>query len=298
MLSGATTTGATPNATDLEGTVLRIGGTALTGTTAIPSGRTLTPVRLTTTDPSTSDVDGFSLQAAIAPVRTRRFSIPGAPAEAVTYRIDGSVVATSVPDMRRTQLQTDAGPITAIVFTASGVTYAISTQAVEAATRTTGSTVNTTPVTSIFTYAYGLLPVGAKSRTGDAFRQVTNFGLLGGAVATRVTVLDADDIRGNADTVAEELAVLGEPAPRYPGRLNVQGAEVVATVTLRSGALLSVNALSYRETGAYLFVSTTWLFDRAALAAAGATVADITGVVSEASSSHSLAWQELGLDLA
>jgi len=127
---------------------------------------------------------------------------------------------------------------------------------------------------------------------------VTNFGTPGGAVATRVTVLDTDDIRGNADAVAQELAVPGEPAPRYPGRLNVQGAEVVATVTLRSGALLSVNALSYKETGAYGFVSTTWLFDRAALAAAGATVADITGVVSEASSSHSLTWQELGLDLA
>jgi hypothetical protein len=159
----------------------------------------------------------------------------------VTYRIDGSVVTTSVPDMRLTQLQTDAGPITAIVFTASGVTYAISTQAVEAATRTTATSTVRAPAVSIFTHAYGLLPVGAKSRTGDAFRQVTNFGLLGGAVATRVTVLDADDIRGNADTVAEELAVLGEPAPRYPGRLNVQGAEVVATVTLRSGSRVALS---------------------------------------------------------
>ena len=50
-LFGATTADATPNVTDLEGTILRIGGSAVTGTNPIPSGRTLTPVQLTTSDP-------------------------------------------------------------------------------------------------------------------------------------------------------------------------------------------------------------------------------------------------------
>ena len=298
VVSGATSAEATPNVTDLEGTALRIGGAAVPRNTTIPAGRTLTPVRLTTSDPSTFQGDGYSLAGAVAEVRTRRFTIPGSPAESVTFTIDGSVVATSVPDLFFTGLQTDAGVLPAIVFTASGVTYAISTQPVEAATRTTAEPTSIRPATSAVTHAYGLLPVGAQPRTGDAYNRVTNFGTPGGAGVTRVTVLDADDIRGNADTAEEELAVRGNPAPRYPGRIYVQGVEVVATVTLRSGATLSLNALSYRETGAYSYVSTTWLFDRSALTAAGATVADITGVISEVPSSHSLTWQELGLDLA
>jgi hypothetical protein len=99
-------------------------------------------------------------------------------------------------------------------------------------------------------------------------------------------------------TAAEELVVLGEPAARYDRLLGSTGDEVIATVTLRSGTTLSVRALRFSVFGAYGAGSATWLFDRAALAAAGATIADVTGVVSQVSTDHSLNWQDLGVDPA
>ncbi len=101
-LAGATNADATPNATDLDGTILRIDGPAVTGSNPIPAGRTLTPVRLTTTDPDTTYTDGYGLQAATPPSRiTRSYTSPGTPAEEATFRIDGTVVATIVPWVRR-----------------------------------------------------------------------------------------------------------------------------------------------------------------------------------------------------
>ena len=71
-------------------------------------------------DPDTSVNDGFFLSGAVATVRTKGFTLPGSPAEAATFLINGAVVATSVPDMRLAQLQTDSGVLPALVFTASG----------------------------------------------------------------------------------------------------------------------------------------------------------------------------------
>lgn len=297
--TGATAADATPNATDLEATVLRIGGAAITGT-SIPAGRTLTPVRLTTTDPNTNDNDGFYLTAAQAPVRIRPgVTIPGSPAETATFRIDGSVVATSVPTMRLAQLQTDAGPLTVLVFTASGATYAIARDGVGTASRTVAPTSVPTAGGSLAPFQWGVLPIGARARVGSAFSQSTFNGTPSGpGGVVRATVVDADDIRRNVDTVFEEFVARGEPAASYPGLLGLRGEEVTATVTLRSGATVSLPALGFPTYGPYGFGSTAWLFDRAALAAAGATIADLTGVISQTPTDHGLTWQELGFDLA
>lgn len=297
-LAGGTTAEATADATDLEGTVLRIGGAAVTGSNPIPSGRTLTPVHLTTTDPETADGDGFVLQAAIPAVRTKRFTVPGTPAEAVTFRIDGTVVATSVPDLRVTSLATDAGSVTAVVFTAGGVTYAIPRAAVGSATRTVAdSAVGATTLSSIVTHQYGLLPVGASTQVGSAFVQQTqNTVPVGAGVIQTRTVLDADVVRGNADTEAEELVALGGPAATYAGREYGDAREVRATVNLRSGAIVSVDAVSFTSFGPYGSGSTSWLFDRTALAAAGATIADVTAVIAQVPTDHALTWHDLGFD--
>lgn len=298
--AGATAADATPNATDLEGTILRIDGAAVTGSNPIPSGRTLTPVRLTTTDPNSSDLDGFLLQAAVPAVRTKRFTFPGSPAEQATFSIDGSVVATSVPDFRSTSLQTDAGRLPAVVFTAGGVTYAIPRAAVGAATRTiASSTVSTSTVSSIVTHEYGLLPVGAQTRVGTVFLQGTTSSVPSGpGQLLGRTLLDADVVRGNADTAAEELLLQGNPAPVYTARQFGLPNEVLTTISLRNGTIVQVNAVSYPTSGPYGFGSTTWLFDRAALAAAGATIADVTGVISQVPTDHSLTWEQLGFDPA
>lgn len=70
--------------------------------------------------------------------------VPSSPAEQVTFRINGTTVATSVPDLRPKLLHTDAGPITALVFTASGVTYGIPRTEFRLATRTVAPVANAT----------------------------------------------------------------------------------------------------------------------------------------------------------
>jgi hypothetical protein len=298
-LSGTTAAHATADVVDNEATILRIGGSAVTGSNAIPSGRSLTPVRLTTSDPATTEGDGTSLLGAVAGFRIGRTTVPGKAAEQVTFRINGTTVATSVPDMRGTQLQTDAGPLSAVVFTANGVTYAIPRSTIGAATRTVAtSAVNTGTVGFLSTHEYGLLPVGGQPRVGTVFTQSTIDGTPSSSGTERHTVVDADGIRRNAGAVAEELVFLGEPATRYTNRVGTQGLEVLATVSLRNGATVDVRGLRFDSELVYGSGRTTWLFERAALAAAGATIADVTGVVSVAPSAHTLTWQELGFDLA
>ncbi len=298
-LIGAATAQATPNVVDNQATILRIGGSAVTGSNPIPSGRTLTPVVLTTSDPESSAGDGTLLNGAVAGFRIGRTRVPGRPAEQVTFRINGATVATSVPDMRGTSLQTDAGAIPAVVFTAGGVTYAMTRTAPGNATRTVAqSTVNTGTAGTIITYQYGLVPVSSRPRVGTAFIQSTFDGVTIGTRTERYTVLDADDIRRNAGAIGEELVFLGEATPRYNNLLGFGGTDVLATVNLRSGATVAVRGVQFDVFGTYGESSSTYLLDRAALAAAGATIADVAGVISSTPSAHTLTWQDLGFDLA
>lgn len=298
-LTGVGAAEATPDATDLEGTVLRIGGAAVTGSNPIPAGRTLTPVRLTTSDPNTFPADGYGLQGATPGSRiTRTYTSPATVAEAATFRIDGTVVATSVPEWRATSLRTDAGVVPAVVFTVGGVTYAIPQGGVVTATRTVAnSSVGTTVLGGFRVYEYGLLPVGAQTRVATAFSQgtVTSVPTGPGGLVSR-TLIDADVIRGNG-TNGEELMFSGNPAPAYQ-LVSPPGNEVLATVSLRDGTTAQVNALAFPIYGLYGYGSISWLFDRAALAAAGATIADVTGVIAQRPTDHALTWQELGFDLA
>jgi len=73
---------------------------------------------------------------------------------------------------------------------------------------------------------------------------------------------------------------------------------VRVTVTLGNGTTQTVRGVRYQSDFNYGSGLTTWMFDRAALAAAGATVADVTGIVSFATTDHALTWQDLGFDLA
>lgn len=284
--------------TDLEATILRIGGSAITGTNAIPAGRSLTPVQLTTSDPETNDLDGLSLGGAVPGFRVRGGArVPAVPAEQVIFRIDGTTVATSVPDMRATLLQTNAGPVTAVVFTTSGVTYAIPRTEFSAATQTVApSTVNSNTVSTLFTYQYGLLPVGALPRVGSAFSENSSFGVVGSVGTERFTVLDADDIRGNSDSLSEELVVPGEPALTYGRTLGSRSTEVLTIVRLSDGSLLELLGVRYTRFGAYSYVENTWLFERATLASVGATIDDVSDVVLDTPVDHGLTWQELGFD--
>ncbi len=196
--------------TDLEATILQIGGPAITGTSSIPAGRSLTQVLLTTSDPESSEGDGFKLGVATAGFRVRGGAmVPGTPAEQVTFRINGNIVATSVPDLRARLLHTDAGPINVFVFTASGVTYAIPRNEFQLATRTVTPVANATaPVgPSDFTFQYGLLPEGAQPRVGFGYNESSVGQYHLGSSVGLFTVLDADNIRRNSDSKTEETGV-------------------------------------------------------------------------------------------
>jgi hypothetical protein len=217
----------------------------------------------------------------------------------VTFRINGTVVSTSVPDMRATSLQTNAGPLQAVVFTAGGVTYAIPRGAIGSATSTVApSTVNTTIVSFLSTPEYGLLPAGAQTRAGTVFTQQTFDNAVISSGTAVHTVLDADNIRRNASAVGEELVFAIAPAPTYNNLLGTRGTEVTASVSLSNGATVTARGLRFTVDFGYGSGRTTWLFERAALASAGATIADVTGVVSFAPSAHALTWLDLGFDLA
>ncbi len=281
---------------DLETTVLRIAGPTVSGGSVIATGTSLSPVRLTTSDPETFAGDATTLVA--------RISFPRSAAEDATFRIDGIIVARSVPDLRGTVLRTDHGDVPAAVFTAKGVSYAIPrlNVPVTAVSRTQApSAVGTATFSSLVTYEYGLLPVGARPRGGATFQE-SRYGVnVTGAGTARYTVYDADSIRGNADAVGEELLLAdlgGQPSTRVPFRLVTPGTDVVVTVALRSGTFPTVRGVRYVANLSYGQTVTTWALDRSALATAGATVDDVTSVVSYASSPNALTWHDLGFDLS
>jgi hypothetical protein len=196
-------------------------------------------------------------------------------------------------------VHTDAGPITALVFTASGVTYGIPRTKFRLATRTVAPVANATTASGPvdFTYQYGLLPVGALPRVGTAFSEASTGSFSFGSSKGLFTVLDADDVRRNSDSITEELVFPGAPAALYTRTLGVKGEEVRAIVSLSDGNLIQVLGVRFTRIGAYAYVENTWLFDQATLAAAGATVDDIAEVVWDAPTDHDLSWQDLGFEL-
>lgn len=296
VTTGASSAQVTTPTTDLETTALRISGSAIPAGGVIPTDRALTPVHLTTSDPETSANDGLTLNGAVPEIRSRkpRFVVPAVPAEQATFRINGVTVATSVPDFRAVNLQTDQGPLPGALFTVGGASYVLlrfGAPVAEVTRTVASSTVGTPTISSLPTVQNGLLPVGSQPRPGTMFEQNGYGSTLLSAQPVRRTVYDADTIRGNADSVSEELVVADNGAT-----ISTPATEVLATVTLANGANVALRGLRYQQFFSYGQVITTWAFDTAALAAAGATVAEVTGVVSSAPVDHDLTWQELGFE--
>lgn len=287
MAVGAPSVQATSGVVDLETTALRLSGSPISAGGTVAAGVTLTPVHLTTADPESSARDSFTLTVGRPETRTRNGVFPAVPAEQATFRIDGATVATSVPRFVYVNLQTDQGQVNAAIFTVGGVTYAIPRAGSPSAgaTRTVASSRVGTTSSDLSTTQYGLLPVGAQLRTGPWFRTLAYGDTVVTTSVGNSPVYDADNIRGNSDSLGEELPTFD---PQH---------EVLATVTLRNGAAVAVRALRIATPGPYGELSTSWAFDRSALAAAGATIADVTRVVSFAAVDHDLTWEQLGFDL-
>jgi len=286
MAVGAPSVQASPGVVDLETTALRLSGSPISAGGTVAAGVTLTPVRLTTSDPEASFRDSLTLTVARPAFRVGRprVTIPAVAAEQATFRIDGATVATSVPNFVFVNLQTDQGQVNAAIFSVGGVTYAIprAGSPSAAATRTVASSRVGRTSGDLATTQYGLLPVGAEPRTGSWFHVAAFTGTT--SIGTS-PVYDADNIRGNSDSLGEELPTFDSYS------------EVLATVELRNGAAVAVRALRIAIPEPFGGVRTSWAFDRSALAATGATIADVTRVVSFAAVDHDLTWEQLGFDL-
>ena len=275
----------------LEAKVLQISGRTLASGAVIPAGTALRPVTLSTDDPDAGPQGPLGLN------NDPTTLVQG---EAVTVRINGTVVATVVPAMRATALQTDAGAFTALVFSAGGNSYALPqyNQPIAGATRTTGaSTLNASGVGSIVTYWYGVLPQRAVVSAGSAFSQVTEFGTITSSGVGDFLLYDADGVRGNGGSSGNEVILQdlkGLPSNGIVGRLNNRaGVDVLATVQFTDGRTLVARAVRYDSFGAY-YTSSSYLIDSAALALAGQNIRTVATVVSSTPSGHGLNWQALG----
>lgn len=138
----------------------------------------------------------------------------------------------------------------------------------------------------------------AQQFTAEYFSQ-TNFG--SNSVQT-VTLTDSDLIRGDDTT---ESLTAGNGFRLFDGIqrvdfsqgkvVTVDDGEAVTSVTFSDGTtLFGVRALYDEQTGPYGEVRQQFLFDTAALEAAGKTLADIASVRVDALIDHDLSWADLG----
>jgi Ca2+-binding RTX toxin-like protein len=265
--------------TTLEANIFKITGTAVGPGGMLTAGTSLTRAMLTTidfVDPGVSN-DGSFFSAG----------------EAISFRVNGVQITSTNPISYATTVRTNAGTFTAIAFVIGNDTYLLP----ETGSNLTGvtsiianSTLNQAgaALTSISPQSYGLFPENADTYTGQAFSQEffgTDF-LIGSTVS--LTLRDADGIRGNADSSAEEV-ITG-------GFYLEHSREVLATVQLKNGQILTLNALENDLNLSYGSSRETYLLDETALAAQGKTIADVARVVSAAATDHNLNWATLGFD--
>jgi hypothetical protein len=280
-----------PPVANLAAQVLKISGRTFGGGAVIPKGVSLEKVSLTTADPDSGPQGPLGLS-------NDPFTL--VQGEAVTVRVNGAVVATTVPPLRAASLQTDAGTFTVLVFNAGGNAYAIPqyNQPIVGVTRTVArSRLNESPVGSTVTYWYGLLPENARVLHGTAFSQVTEFGTVTSSGPADYLLYDADAVRGSGDSIGDEVALRdlgGAPSNGVVGRLALEhGTEVLATIAFENGAFLVARAVRYDSFGPYSTTS-SYLVDAAALAAAGQSIRTIATVVSSSPVAHDLNWEALG----
>ena len=268
--------------TTLEASIFKISGTAVGPGGTIAAGSSLQRVNLTTIDQDSGPLGALGLNFDPSSITA---------GEAVSFLINGVNIASSAPRFYATSLQTNAGAITVLAFTVGNDTYFIPATGANLTgiTQTVApSVLNTVPVSTVQTSQYGLLPENADTFTGQVF-SVQN----GVSSLISTNIYDADGIRGNADSIGEEIALTGNGARS----LIAQAGEVLATVQFSDGSVLgAVKALFNSNYSGYV-TTNSYVFDEAALAAAGKTIADVSQVLGTTSFDHNLNWEALGFDL-
>jgi Ca2+-binding RTX toxin-like protein len=258
----------------------------------IPAGTTLTRATLTTIDEDTGPIGPLAIQS--DPYNLLR-------GEAVSFRVNGQEISSVVPSMVLTTLVTDAGSIRALSFTIDGNTYFLpQTNAPidDVTTTIAASRLGTSPV-SLQASSYGLLPENADTFAGQVYSETKYGDFLSSKSVRDVSLYDADGIRGNADSVGEEIALfnVGLTTSGPPILPVGEASEIFATLRFNDGATLGVDAVATFASGPYGESTSRYLFDSDALVAAGRTLSDIAQVVSFARTDHDLNWADLGFRL-
>lgn len=281
--------------TTLERDILKITGLTIGPGQSIAAGTVFETVRLTTIDedsgplgPLGLNYDPFGLNAT----------------ETVSFLIDGVPLARSVPSLFVAQVTTDAGSFRALVFSIGGDTYLIPQTNVVAADSTVlaaPATLGTSAFTSIRPFDYGLLPENANTFEGSVLVEQSFGTLVTGIGTSSYRLHDADTVRGNADSIGEEIALpaVGVTPTSAPTALSFEGVqEIAAVLRFDDGTVLSgVQGIVRAVAGSYGQVTRFFLFDDAALAAAGQTLGDVAAVETFAVAAHGLDWEELGFTL-
>lgn len=281
--------------TTLERDILKIAGLTAGPGQTIAAGTLLETVRLTTIDedsgplgPLGLNYDPFTLSAT----------------EAVSFRVNGVPLAGSVPTLFVVQVTTDAGSFRALAFSIGGDTYLIPQTNVVAAESTVlaaPATLGTSAFTNIRPFEYGLLPENANTFEGSILVEQSFGTLVTGIGTSSYRLYDADTTRGNADSIGEEIALrdIAVTPTSAPTPLSFEDVrEITAVLRFDDGTALSgVQGIVRSVAGSYGSFTRYYLFDDAALAAAGQTLDDIAAVETFATLANDLDWEELGFTL-
>lgn len=259
-----------------EGFAFRLSGLTTGAGSTIPLGTTLEKVVLTTRDLLAGATAGAQTNDALGLTT----------GEGANFLINGQLIGSVAPTFRAVQLNTNAGAFAVIVFTIGAHSYAIAPPGTnfDASTLiTSASVVNTPLVPLINPISYGLLPEGENTYTAQAFSSQDFGGPAGGlpdfAELTNVILYDTDLIRDNGEL--QRTAYV----------------ETLATLQFSDGTTLGgVETLQIGGYSGYV-TAFNYLFDKAALAASGHSLADVAGVLNSFAFDHDLNWNEVGFTL-
>ena len=256
-----------------EGFAFKLSGLITGSGSTIPLGTTLEKVVLTTRD----------LLAGATSAEQTNDAVGLTTGEGANFLINGLLLGTVTPTFRAVLLNTNAGSYSAIVFTIGTDSYAIPLPGANftaATVITSASVVNTPTVPVINPISFGLLPEDANTYTAQAFSTQDFGGPAGGlpdfSEVSTVTLYDTDLIRGNGEVQRTAFV------------------ETLATLQFKDGTVLG--GVETLQTGGYSGYVTafTYLFDKAALAASGHSIADVAAVLGSFATDHDLNWNEAG----
>ncbi len=267
--------------TILTGTAYRIDGVELGSTDIISAGTSLTAVELMTVDPDAGD---FTVRPRSVIFEGTRREIVLNEAEEIDFFVDGVQIASESPDYEYVSLNTNAGVVFGITFSAGGDTYFLPSNdfAGDGITSVTANSQIRNNGVAFDQLDFGMTPPGATTFEGAVFGPGS---IDAPGLGTTRTVIDTDDTPFNEGESTE---------------INPFNAEVLVTVSFSDGS--SISGVQAYQSGGIDFVnnqnidSRAYAVEVATVESAGYTLADIVGAEFESFTSHDLSYAEVGFE--